>query len=414
MKPTKTLIVFSMLLVAGAIALRRAPVRATGAEAEGAKPQPAPAVIDAAKYPHLQAAFDAVPERGGLVRLPPGDFVLTEPLVLTRPETRVEGAGAATHLINRNEEGQPALVVRPPDGDANPKAKIWRVALADFRISGNPASGDGLLAQGVNEIYLHGLSVDHNGACGINLVDCLEDPRVADSIITYNGEAGLTLLRNHDIVVNANQFEENQDAVRCIDCCNLCMNGNNIDDHLRHGVVVEKTYGSVIAGNMIEECQGSAIVLDRDCHGIAISANVIAHNFGGGVDLRDAWGCAVSANTFAVVEQRALVIGPASGRITVTGNNFANSFIGDGEQRFKNDAPASGILLDGTSDVSVSGNVFTGLVGQAVEIQGPCRRLLVTNNVMADLNRQSEQKLPAVSPDGAEESIVRDNVIPKH
>ena len=410
MKPTKTLIVFSMLLVAAAVvASRRGPVRATGAEAQPSKP--AAAVVDAAKYPSLQAAFDAVPERGGLVRLPPGDFVLTEPLVLTRAETRVEGAGTATHLINRNEEGQPALVVRPPDWEANPKAKIWRVALADFRISGNPASGDGLLAQGVNEIYLHGLSVDHNGACGINLVDCLEDPRVADSIITYNAEAGLTLLRNHDVVVNANQFEENQDAVRCIECCNLTMNGNNVDDHLRHGVVVEKTYGSVISGNMIEECQGSAIVLDRDCHGITISANVIAHNFGGGVDLRDAWGCAVSANSFAVVEQRALVIGPASGRITVTGNNFANSWIGDGELRFKNDAPASGILLDGTSDVAISGNVFTGLVGQAVEIQGPCRRLLITGNVMADLNRQSEQKLPAVSPEGADESIIRDNVI---
>jgi len=409
MKPTRTLIVLSMLLVAGALALRRTPVRATSAEADAA--EPAAVFIDAAKYPHLQAAFDAVPERGGLVRIPPGDFVLSEPLVLTRAETRVEGAGAATHLINRNEEGRPALVVRPPDWKANPKAKIWRVQLADFRISGNPASGDGLLAQGVNEIYVHGLSVDHNGACGINLVDCLEDPRVADSIITYNGAAGLTLLRNHDVVVNANQFEENQDAVRCIDCCNLCMNGNNVDDHLRYGVVVEKTYGSVISGNMIEQCKAAAVVLDQDCHGIAISANVIAHNYALGVDLRDAWGCTVSANSFAVVEQRALVVGPASGRITITGNNFANSFIGDGRQRFKNDAPASGILLDATSDVAVSGNVFTGLAGRAVEVQGPCRRLLIADNVMADLNRQTEQKLPALTPEGTEGSIVRDNVI---
>ena len=57
-----------------------------------------PAVIDASEYPNLQAAFDAVPMSGGLVKLPPGDFRLTEPLVLERPETRIEGAGAATRL----------------------------------------------------------------------------------------------------------------------------------------------------------------------------------------------------------------------------------------------------------------------------------------------------------------------------
>ena len=45
------------------------------------------------------------------------------------------------------------------------------------------------------------------------------------------------------------------------------MKGNNQDDHLENGVVIENTYGSVVSGNMIEECQGTAIVLDRDCCG---------------------------------------------------------------------------------------------------------------------------------------------------
>ena len=78
------------------------------------------------------------------------------------------------------------------------------------------------------------------------------------------------------------------------------MTGNGMDDHLGHGVVIENTYGSVVAGNMIEECEGTAIILDRDCYGITLCANVIAHN-GGGVDLRDAHGCAVSANTFVLL-----------------------------------------------------------------------------------------------------------------
>ena len=56
----------------------------------------------------------------------------------------------------------------------------------------------------------------------------------------------------HDIVVNANQFEENNDGLRCVDSFNLTCNGNNFDDHLRHGVVIENTYGSVVSGNMIQ------------------------------------------------------------------------------------------------------------------------------------------------------------------
>jgi parallel beta-helix repeat protein len=420
MKSAKVMLaLFGALAALGRIVSERN--RTTAADGAVGKVTDRPAVIDASKYPSLQAAFDAVPMTGGLVRLPPGDFRLSEPLVLERPETRIEGAGAATRLVNCNGEGKPALIVRPPDLAANPKAFVWRVQLADFRICGDPdaidakstqpTSGDGLLAQRVNEIYIEGLSVDHNGGHGINLVDCLEDARVCDSIMTYNRQAGLNILGAHDIVLSANQFEENHDAVLCIKVCNLTMNGNNLDDHLRHGVVIETTYGSVLSGNMIEECQGTAVVLDRDCHGITISANVIAHNFGGGVDLRDAWGCTVSANTFTVDEVRAVVVGPDSGRITITGNNFSDRYIGDGKYRSNSDDPAAGIHLAGTEDVAISGNVFAGLNRQAIEADAACRRITITGNVMTDLNRKTKEKRPALDLRGAQETIVENNSV---
>ena len=91
-------------------------------------------------------------------------------------------------------------------------------------------------------------------------------------------------------------------------------------------------HAAIVSGNMIEECKGPAVVLDRDCYGDTVSANVIAHN-GGGVDLRDAHGCTVSANTFTIMATDALRIGPDSGRIVVTGNNFANSYVGPGAVR---------------------------------------------------------------------------------
>lgn len=367
-------------------------------------------VIDAGKYASLQEAFDAVPAEGGLVRLPPGKFELTQPLRITRGDVRVEGAGAATHLINRNQNGEPAIVIRPADRDKNRKARLWRVQLADFRISGNAKSGEGVRAEGINEIYLHGMSIDHNGSHGINLVDCYEDPRISDSILTYNGQAGLHILRGHDIVVSSNQFEENQDALHCVDSFNLCMTGNNLDDHLRHGVVIENTYGSVLSGNMIEECQGTAIILDRDCYGITLSANVIAHESGGGIHLKDAWGCAVSANTFTIVARDALTIEKDSGRITVTGNNFSNSYIGGKDIRMKQDL-ATGIVLKETADIAISGNVFTGLAGEAIRMEGKCPRVNVTGNVMADLFRHADQPGTAVAGEQATAGVISHNAI---
>lgn len=377
-----------------------------------------PAVIEAARFTSLQAAFDAVPTNGGVVLLPPGEFVLSEPLVLSVGDARVEGAGPATHLINGNTNGKPAVIIRPRDIDKSPRARLWRIQLGNFRISGNTNSGDGLFALGVNELFLHGLAIDHNGGHGISLRDCTEDPRVVNSIITYNAKAGLNIFSTHDIVVSANQFEENQDAVRCINSFNLTMNGNNVDDHLRHGVVIENTYGSVLSGNMIEECNGVAVILDRDCYGITVSANVIADDLGGGVHLRDAWGCTISANTFVLVHSNAVLVSSNSGRSTITGNNFCNSYIGGGQDKRKTKPgqpigfdEATGILLQTTSDIVVSGNQFSGLSGQAVVGEGKCKRILVTVNVVTDYARRLNKKVAAIDLGKASASRVKNNVI---
>jgi hypothetical protein len=358
--------------------------------------------IDAGRYGSLQEALDALPAAGGVVRIPPGEYNITEPLRVHTGDTRIEGSGTATHIVNRNQSGQPAIILSPPGyreaegGAERRKLRLWRVQLANFRVSGSPRGGDGILAEGINEILVHNVSVDHCGGHGLNMVDCYEDPRVSDSIFTYNAKAGLNIVAGHDIVVNANQFEENQDGVRCIDSFNLCMNGNNIDDHLRHGVVIENTYGSVLSGNMIEECTGTGIILDREVYGVTLSANVLAHNNGGGIDLRHAQGSTVSANTFTINPFWSLRIGSRSGRITVAGNNFSNSYLGAGRTRrdedFEAEWPrkghAAGVLVDGAADIAFSGNIFAGLAEEAIRVTGGAERLMVAGNVANDLGRK--------------------------
>jgi len=381
-----------------------------------------PVIIDASQFPDLQAALDAVPKSGGMVVIPPGTYELLRPLVLSNEDTHIRGSGTSTHLVNRNENGEPAMVIRP-EKSADPRTYIWRIQLSDLRISGNPKSGDGLFFERVNEVHLSGMMIDHNGGNGINLTRCPENPRINHCNITYNGKAGIYVIACDDVIMSANQFEENQDALQFIDGFNLSMSGNNIDDHLRYGIVVENTYGSFISGNMIEECNSTAIILDRDCYGITISANVIADD-GNGIELRDAWGCTVSANTFVMVFNFAVLVGPASGRNTITGNNFCNSYIGEGkiirtEQGINNEPfrlgrdGGTGIIFRGTTDIAISGNVFGGLSGEAIKADSNCRRINVTGNTMTGLWRRSAGPKTAVDLAGAKECIVQNNAIEK-
>ena len=358
------------------------------------------AEIDASRFPSLQAAFDAIPAAGGMVRIPPGIFEISQPLILSRSDVLVQGSGAATHIKNINTEGQPALIIKHPDGENVKSAdQLWRVMLSQFRITGQAKSGNGIEAIRINEIFLQGVTVSYHGGDGILLDHCYEDARVNACLITYNKQTGLNLPGCHDIVVSANQFEENRDALHCFDAFNLCMTGNCIDDHLGDGIVIENTYGSVVSGNMIEECDGRAIVLARDCYGITLSSNVIAHN-GGGIDLVDAHGCAVSANTFPLLKMppvakdgtqppqldtKCLRIGADSSRITVSGNSFCDSYIGEGAVRRKiNDQLSGGIVLEGTRDVAISGNTFSGLP-KAIEWRGAkSENILFSNNLQID------------------------------
>ena len=326
--------------------------------------------IDAAEFPSLQAALDALPSAGGLVRLPSGTFEIHQPLLIHQADVCLEGAGTATHIKNVNRDGQPAIVIAHSEHKRSGNdrdCELWRLRLANFRVTGNEDSGHGIEAHNINEIFIDGVSVSHHGADGIRLIYCYEDPRITDSLITYNGGVGLNLIGCHDIVVSSNQFEENQDALRCVDGFNLCMTGNCLDDHLRDGVVIENTYGSVVAGNMIEECAGAALILDRDCYGNTLSANVIAHN-GAGIDLRDAHGCAVSANTLTIMKTNAIRVGPESSRIAISGNNFSSSYIGQGEiKRQAGDQSTAGLVISGATDLLATGNMFAGVDVPAIE-----------------------------------------------
>jgi hypothetical protein len=193
--------------------------------------------INAAAYSSLQAAINALPENGGAVRLPAGRFEISEPLVLETQDALLTGEWTATEIVNANTSGRPAIIIRSRSHAIGPRSYVWRVQLSNLRLIGNEKSSHGIEAQRVNEIFINGVTVSYHGGDGIHLRGCYEDARIANSMISYNRGTGVAIVACHDIVVAANQLEENQDGLRCLDSFNLCMTDNNVDDHLRHGVV---------------------------------------------------------------------------------------------------------------------------------------------------------------------------------
>lgn len=345
--------------------------------------------IQAIHFPTIQAAIDALPEEGGEVVLPTGNFVIHEPLLITGGDVRLRGAGTATHIHNANTEGKSAIAILPAGSfDRSAKGKNrkyrWRIHLSDMRITGNEKSGHGIDALWVNEIYLEGITVSYHGGNGIHMDHCLEDARVTDALLTYNKGTGVYILGNHDSIISGTQFEENLDALQFVDGFNLTFAGNIVDDHLRDGVVVENSMGNTISANMIEQCEGIGVVLKRDTYATTVGANIFTANRKGGVVMSDVHGSSITGNTFTIMAKNAVSVDTKCRALTISGNTFANRSVGEGESKGRpEDNVASGIVLESASALNISGNTFSNLSTKALTTVGkPGRQIVFSGNLM--------------------------------
>ncbi len=266
----------------------------------------------------------------------------------------------------QHRQGSPPSASSPRTLRPIPRPMIWRVKLADIRVTGNPKSGHGIEAVNVNEFFLDGVTVSENGGDGIRMVNCYEDPGSATRSSPTTRRPGLTsrMPRHRGLgqpvrgeprrapvcrrlqPVHDGQLPRRPPARRRRDREHVRLRGRRQHDRGVRGDR-HRPGPRLLRDHAERECDRP-----RDV---------------GGIDLRDAHGCTVSANTFTIVKKNALLIGPSSSRITVTGNNFSDSSIGDGAvKREADDLDASGITLNGTSDIAVSGNLFSGVTPKAL------------------------------------------------
>ena len=224
---------------------------------------------------------------------------------------------------------------------------IWRVKVSDMHLKGNEKCGNGIYAKRVNEISLSDMWIDHHGKSGIVLDYCLENPRIYDNNIAYNKENGVWLDGCHDIVVSANQMEENGIGIYGEGLYNATVTGNNIDDHIKNCIYFVNTLGSIITANMLENCLGESVVLDENCDGIVLTGNTF--RMPGVLSVIKSKGVVITGNAFDSSESTALKV-KESNLITVSGNIFSGT--GEGVNRIY------GMVMSDVNDVSISGNTI--------------------------------------------------------
>ena len=358
-------------------------------------------VVNAGNYPSIQDAVDALPDEGGTVFIPADTYKISEPIIVTKSDVTLHGAGSGTLLLNISEEGKNTIELK---GERQPEKsrselEIWRVKVCNMHLKGNEKCGHGIYAQYVNEISLIETWVDYHGKSGIYLDYCYENPRVSDNNIAYNKENGILIDGCHDIVVSANQLEENGIGVYAKDIFNATITGNNIDDHTKHCIQFVNALGSIITGNMLENCKEASVVLDEKCDGIVLTGNILRQP--GELRIINAKGVTITGNAFDMSNRNSIET-EGSNFITISGNIFS----GGPDDRIY------GIVMKDVNDVSISGNTMVKPLEGGIYILGNENKYInITGNTIKNPSEKSLNKFSGIFLQNTSHSIISYNII---
>ena len=353
--------------------------------------------VNAGDYPTIQKAVEALSEDGGTVIIPTGTYKISEPIIVNKSDVTLTGTGSGTVLLNTSESG--GNTIELSGEKENP---IWRVKVSNMHLKGNEKCGNAIYAKRVYEISLSGMWIDYHGKSGIYLDYCYENPRVYDNNIAYNKEMGVLIDGSHDIVVSANQFEENGIGIYGKDLFNATVTGNNIDDHIMYSIQFENACGSIITGNMLEESVEECVVLNKS-DGIVVTGNTFRNAGKKLLHIINTHGVTVSGNAFDGSYGNTIDIENNSKTITISGNVITSH-------------PAwgriYGIIMKDVYDVSITGNTIVNPLEGGIYILGNENKYInITGNTIKNPSGKSPEKHSGILIHNTLHCIISNNMV---
>ncbi len=355
--------------------------------------------INAGNYSSIQEAVSALPDEGGTIFIPAGTYEISEPIIIEKSEVTLIGAGSGTILLNISKEGKNTIELTGQEGEGK---SIWRVQVSNMHLKGNANCGHAIFASYVDEIFLSEMWIDHHGKTGLHLYHCTENPRISDNNIAYNKENGVFIDGCHDVVISANEMEENGIGIYLQNVWNATITGNNIDDHIQYCIYCDKVLGSIITANMLENSNDVCMLIDEGCSGITVTGNILRRP--GDLRIKGTRGITITGNTFEMTDGNSIEV-ENSNLITISGN-----IISDGGPIESNQV--YGMVLKDVYDVTIGGNTIVKPLEGGIYVLGDKNQYLnITGNTIKNPSIKSPSKFSGIFVQNTSHSIISNNVV---
>ncbi len=266
----------------------------------------------------IQEALDDLPADGGAVFIPPGNYTISTTINVTKPDTKIFGAGNASHLDLANSVNDDMFEIA---------ATAVRCEISDFSMDGNLANNTtsaGINAIDSENLHIHNMYITHFVWDGIKINRVGSDP--SENLIESNhihgcGSNGIhfqTLVKESSII-------------------------NNICNNNEYGIHVAGGGRNRISGNV---CRWNSM------HGIydeggsnVISENVCTNNTRHGIYVFETTSVMVLNNTLFTNTRSGIVIMRSSNCYVSNNNSWDN---GNGYSNIEINGDATGNANDNT------------------------------------------------------------------
>jgi len=191
----------------------------------------------------IQRALDALPQNGGEVVLPAGRIEVHQPVILSRDNQTLRGAGAATILHLADNANCPVVLLGEPLND--PSQTIRHLKVTGFFIDGNRAHQQRELWQLAGE----GSEIRNNGVT----VQDVSDSTVENVTCARCRSGGLVTTRNvrRLAVRNLTAFDNEFDGLACYQTEDCLFTELYLHDNPSAGISLDLDFNGNVVSNAV-------------------------------------------------------------------------------------------------------------------------------------------------------------------
>jgi Periplasmic copper-binding protein (NosD) len=205
----------------------------------------------------IQNALDSLPENGGTVILPAGNFEIQQPIVLRRDHQALRGAGAETILHLADGANCPVVILGLPVN--SPKQIVVDARVGDLFIDGNRSKQQRELwrlhGEG-SEIRNNGIQVQSVSNSIVENITCARCR--SGGLVTTRGVRRLT-------VRNLSAFDNQFDGLACYQTEDCLFADLNLHDNPGAGISLDLAFNHNVIRNAVLAANDLGIFMRASC-----------------------------------------------------------------------------------------------------------------------------------------------------